>query len=82
MVCTFKNPLIHKIVSLIFWSVCTCEEKKFRRVFIVCWEGYVKYGKVKGQLGINAVDFFKSHFSAGLCKFFITCTAFQDPRLW
>lgn len=56
--------------------------KKFRRVFIVCWEGYVKYGKVKRQLGINAVDFLKSPFSAGLWKFFIICTAFQDPFLW
>lgn len=67
MVCTFKNPLIHKIVSLILWSICTCEEKKLRRVFIVCWEGCVKHRKMKGQLGINALEFLKSViFSAGL----------------
>lgn len=59
MVCTFKNPLIHKIVSLILWSVCTCKENIEKGLHSLLG-GVCEHGKMKGQLGINAFDFFKS----------------------
>lgn len=56
MVCTFKNPLIHKIVSLIVGAICTCEEKSLEHSSWFVGRG-CKVWQNERTLGINALDF-------------------------